>query len=112
VVVNLLQNARDAVREAPDGRLRRVRVTTRAIDAKHEAELTVEDSGPGLPAEERHHLFEPLVTGRSGGTGLGLAIVRSLVEAHGGTVEAGDADGGGALFRIRIPTAAQKKEAA
>ena len=114
VVVNLLQNALDAVHEAPDERLRWVRVKTRAIDESHEAELMVEDSGPGLPAEERHHLFEPLVTGRSGGTGLGLAIVRSLVEAHGGRVEAGDAEGGGALFRIRIPSAAKStnKEAA
>jgi two-component system NtrC family sensor kinase len=110
VVVNLLQNALEAVHEAPGDHLRWVRVTTRMIDADHEVELTVEDSGPGLPTEERHHLFEPLVTGRSGGTGLGLAIVRSLIEAHGGTVEAGDAEGGGALFRIRIPAAAGHRQ--
>jgi len=109
VVVNLLQNALEAVHESSGNGLRWVRVKTRAIEASHEAELTVEDSGPGLPAEERHNLFEPLVTGRNGGTGLGLAIVRSLVEAHGGTVDAGDAEGGGALFRIRIPTVARKR---
>ena len=108
VVVNLLQNALEAVHESSGENLRWVRVKTRAIETSHEAELTVEDSGPGLPAEERHHLFEPLVTGRSGGTGLGLAIVRSLIEAHGGTVDAGDAEDGGALFRIRIPTAARQ----
>lgn len=106
VVVNLLQNALEAVQETSDNRIPSVRVTTRAIAADHAVELTVEDSGPGLPGEDRHNLFEPLVTSRTGGTGLGLAIVRSLIEAHGGTVEAGDADGGGALFRIRIPTAA------
>lgn len=107
VVVNLLQNALEAVRDAGgDGW---VRVTTRTAEDGRWMELIVEDSGPGLPAEERHGLFEPLVTHRAGGTGLGLAIVRSLVEAHEGTVEAGDAAGGGALFRVRLPAAAQQQ---
>lgn len=112
VVVNLLQNALEAVQETQGESLRWVRVTTRLRSAEHDVEVVVEDSGPGLPPQDRANLFEPLVTGRSGGTGLGLAIVRSLVEAHEGTVEAGDAEGGGALFRIRIPAAADRKEAA
>lgn len=112
VVVNLLQNALEAVNGTRDKRPRWVRVTTRATDGGNWGELQVEDSGPGLPPEERHALFEPLVTGHSGGTGLGLAIVRSLIEAHEGTVEADDAAGGGALFRVRIPAAIRKREAA
>lgn len=110
VVVNLLQNALEAVLEASPAGRGWVRVTTRAPGQW--AELIVEDSGPGLPIDERHELFEPLVTHREGGTGLGLAIVHSLVEAHEGTVEAADAEGGGALFRVRLPVAAQQQAAA
>lgn len=102
VILNLLQNALEAVTEKP-GDHPRVRVITRLSDDGHWAELTVEDNGPGLPDEDRHQLFEPLVTHREGGTGLGLAIVRSLVEAHEGNVEAGNREGGGARFRIRLP---------
>ncbi|MDZ7749112.1 MAG: ATP-binding protein [Halofilum sp. (in: g-proteobacteria)] len=113
VVVNLLQNALEAVRESPTAGGRGwVRVTTRPSADGQWAELVVEDSGPGLPDAERHQLFEPLVTHREGGTGLGLAIVRSLVEAHEGTVEAGDAEGGGAAFRVRLPAAARQRAAA
>ena len=112
VVVNLLQNALDAVRMPGAAEPRWVRVTTRRADGGRCAEILVEDSGPGLPDADREGLFEPLVTGRSDGTGLGLAIVRSLVEAHEGTVAAEDAPGGGALFRVRLPVGTQQREAA
>jgi two-component system OmpR family sensor kinase len=65
--------------------------------------LTVEDDGPGLPRENRDGLFEPFRRGKAappGGAGLGLAIVARVQRAHGGTVEAGDAPGGGARFRL------------
>lgn len=64
---------------------------------------TVRDHGPGLPSGDPERLFEPFFTLRARGTGLGLAIVRKLVQAHGGTVTAGDHPGGGALFTVRIP---------
>jgi two-component system OmpR family sensor kinase len=65
--------------------------------------LTVEDDGPGLPPENRGRLFEPFRRGKAappGGAGLGLAIVARVQRAHGGAVEAGDAPGGGARFRL------------
>ncbi|GAA3129890.1 HAMP domain-containing sensor histidine kinase [Planomonospora alba] len=71
-------------------------------------ELWVRDSGPGVPPADRERIFERFVrgagrTGSHDGAGLGLAIVRSIAEAHGGTVRAGDADGGGARFSIVFP---------
>lgn len=68
--------------------------------------IEVDDTGPGIPAELRGRIFEPFFTTRPHGTGLGLAIVRQIVEAHEGTVAAGDAVGGGACFTVRLPLAA------
>lgn len=112
VIVNLLQNALDAVQMEGARHPAWVRVSTRASDDGECVELLVDDSGPGLPHDDRERLFEPLVTGRADGTGLGLAIVRSLVEAHEGRVTAEDADGGGARFRVRLPAGARYREAA
>src|SRR6267154_4960544 len=64
--------------------------------------VTVDDEGPGIPADQRQAMLEPfnrLETSRNrstGGAGLGLAVVRSLVEAHGGTIEIAAAPSGGA----------------
>jgi two-component system NtrC family sensor kinase len=111
VIVNLLQNALDAVDEAAGKR--EVRLITRPSRNEPDwAELQIADSGPGLPDEGIEELFEPLVTHRAGGTGLGLAIVRSLVAAHEGEVEAKAALGGGALLVVRLPLTAAQEEAA
>jgi two-component system sensor histidine kinase MprB len=73
----------------------------------HDGELTVRDHGPGIAVEDRDHVFDRFyraATARSlPGSGLGLAIVRDVAEAHGGTVTAEDAPGGGALLRLRLP---------
>ena len=77
--------------------------TTVCVRAGPGPTLLVEDDGPGLPSEDREHLFEPFRRGASappGGAGLGLAIVARVQRAHGGTVETGDAPRGGALFRL------------
>jgi two-component system OmpR family sensor kinase len=72
------------------------------------AVLEVADRGPGVPPALRERVFERFARGagdaaRSGGSGLGLAIVRAVAEAHHGTVEVDDAEGGGARFTVRIP---------
>jgi two-component system, OmpR family, sensor histidine kinase MprB len=70
-------------------------------------ELTVRDHGPGIAAEDREHVFDRFYRATAArslpGSGLGLAIVREVAEAHGGTVAAEDAPGGGALLRLRLP---------
>jgi signal transduction histidine kinase len=89
----------------PDGTVFRVEVH----DGK-DAVLVVEDDGPGIPEELRDQVFGRFVRGSGpadqapgGGTGLGLAIVRSVAGAHGGSVEAGSAESGGARLTVRMP---------
>lgn len=105
VVVNLVQNALDSLGRLPTEESPRwVRVTTRAASSQT-LDLIVADGGPGLPEGDPAALFEPL-SGGEHGSGLGLAIVRSIVEAHGGDIRAGNAEGGGAEFRVCLPAAA------
>jgi signal transduction histidine kinase len=72
--------------------------------------VVVEDRGPGIPANERDHLFERFYRGsRSGqrasseGTGLGLSLVAEHVRLHGGAVRIEDAPGGGSRFIVELP---------
>ena len=62
--------------------------------------VCVRDTGPGIAPEMLERLFTPFVTSKAKGTGLGLAIARKIVEAHGGTLEAGN--DGGAVFTVRL----------
>ena len=102
-VENILRNAiRHSPADSP------VTVTLRI--ASGNAIIDVEDDGPGVPADELDHLFEPFFphTGISqkdsnGGTGLGLAIARRAVELHHGRIEARNRDGGGLIVRITLP---------
>lgn len=63
----------------------------------------VEDSGPGFSPEEIERGFEPFFTRRKGGTGLGLAVVRRIMDGHGGTIDLGNRDTGGARVRLVFP---------
>jgi PAS domain S-box-containing protein len=100
VVSNLLANS---LRFAPAGGVARCTV---AADGDT-AVIEVADSGLGVPPEQRELLFERFRTADDGkgrsGTGLGLAIVKEFVALHGGTVVAGEAPEGGALFTVRLP---------
>ena len=74
------------------------------------AVLEVSDRGPGVPEELRGRVFERFARGggdaaTGAGSGLGLAIVRAVADAHGGSVSLGEAEGGGARFTLRVPTA-------
>ncbi len=68
-----------------------------------ELEITVTDSGEGMPAEVLPRAFEAFFTTREGGTGLGLPIARRIVEAHGGSLEIDSREGGGTVARISLP---------
>jgi two-component system, OmpR family, sensor histidine kinase BaeS len=75
----------------------------------HQAVITVADTGPGIPAADRPHVFDRFwrgqSAGRRSGTGIGLAVVAELVTAHAGTVSVGSGPDGGALFIVRLPVA-------
>ncbi len=102
VLVNLLTNANEY---CPEG----ANIGVKARRAGAEVEIDVIDDGPGIPAEQLEHIFERFSRGdagetqRVGGTGLGLAISKSLIELHGGTIDAESAPGRGSTFRIRLP---------
>jgi signal transduction histidine kinase len=70
-----------------------------------EGVVTVNDQGPGVPSEDRRRIFDRFWRGKgvvSPGAGLGLSIVAEIVRLHGGTIEVGDAPGGGASFQLRF----------
>ena len=103
-LVNLLVNAADALEGA--GR-RDGRVTVTLVEETDHVVVRVADDGPGIPADVAAHLFEPFFTTKGTlGTGLGLALTREYVEHYGGTVEASNAPGGGAVFTLRFAAAA------
>ncbi|WP_261267752.1 ATP-binding protein [Sphingomonas sp. LC-1] len=95
VLVNLLQNALDAVAGRPDPRVR-LTVTEHA----DRVELTVEDNGPGLDPAIASDIFTPFVTGKPDGLGLGLGIARDIMTEFGGMLETTASSLGGAGFRI------------
>jgi len=98
LTLNLAINACEAMHY--QGRLR---VALHLVDGGQSCELTVTDDGPGIESDIRDSLFLPFKTTKEGGTGLGLSVVARIAAAHGGTVRAEDAPGGGAIFRVRWP---------
>ena len=103
VIGNLVGNA---LRHTPAGGAITISAR-RAADAPDRApsvELTVRDTGPGIPPDLLPHVFERFARGPdSSGTGLGLSIARGLVELHGGTIAAATPPGGGTEIRIVLP---------
>jgi signal transduction histidine kinase len=79
-----------------------VHVRVRAADAST-IECEVRDEGPGFEAVDLPRIFQPFFTRRRGGTGLGLSIVQRVVDEHGGTITARNADTGGAVLTMRFP---------
>ncbi len=102
VFENLLDNA---VQHSPDDGIVTVRASLVEHAGRNWIECSVEDTGPGFDEESAQRAFEPFFTKREGGTGLGLSIVQRYVEEHSGKVFAGNAPGGGALVRVRLPVA-------
>jgi two-component system NtrC family sensor kinase len=68
-------------------------------------EVTVADTGVGIPADNLERVFEPFFTSKEGGTGLGLAISRQIAIDHGGTLTCESVPGGGTTFRLQLPVA-------
>jgi signal transduction histidine kinase len=83
----------------------RVVVRCRAADlgGQGAVEVSVQDNGPGLSAEQRQRIFDPFFTTKTKGTGLGMAIAKRIVETHGGRIAVGPGAGGGAEIVITLP---------
>ncbi len=98
VLLNLTRNAIEAV----DEQFGRTWVIANHLE-DGTARITVEDNGPGLPAEVRSRLFEPFTTTKSNGTGLGLSIARKMTEALGGSIEIRPGVPKGTCAELRFP---------
>jgi len=99
VLINLIENARDALADV-DGR----RDLAVAISgANGAAAIVVWDSGPGVPVDALPRLFEPFSSLKPQGTGLGLAIVRRTVDAHGGRITVTPGQPRGLVVRVDLP---------
>jgi nitrogen fixation/metabolism regulation signal transduction histidine kinase len=95
-LINLIQNGLDAV----DGS---GQVSISAAASGDRMEISVSDTGPGLSAEQRAHLFQPGFTTKSHGSGLGLTIVERIVNEHRGAITVDSRPGTGTTFRIQLP---------
>ena len=98
ILVNLLQNAAEAIPAGREGR-----VTVRAVATEAEVAISITDTGCGIPEEHMDKIFEPLFTSKVKGTGLGLSIVSNNVARHGGTLHIQSRLGVGTTFTIRVP---------
>jgi signal transduction histidine kinase len=101
VVMNLVLNAFEVMTEDVAARRRIDIVTGRSDDGQ--VQVTVADTGPGIRPEHLPRLFDSFFTTKQNGMGLGLSIARSIVEAHGGRIWAGNGAKGGAVFHFSIP---------
>ena len=101
VLINLVRNAFDAMCDTPPSR--RTVETDTSFNGDGTILVAVRDYGSGISEPTRERLFEQFFTTKKEGLGMGLAIARSIIEAHGGTITAENADGGGARFYFRLP---------
>jgi signal transduction histidine kinase len=106
VLINLVLNSMDAMTDVPEQQRAVVISISGGADT---AAVEVRDFGHGIPPENLSKLFDPFFTTKQGGMGLGLSIARTMVEAHGGRIRAENAPGGGAVFRVELPTAGTRE---
>lgn len=104
VIVNLVQNAMEAIPAEREGE---VRVTAQVIDET--LCVSVTDNGGGIPLGTRRRMFEPLFTTKVKGTGLGLAICAKIVDRHGGAIDVDSTENKGSTVTVRLPRSGRKR---
>jgi signal transduction histidine kinase len=97
ILVNLLQNARDALNHGGNV------FVSAECHRDYAVEISVRDDGPGIPPERTERVFEAYYTTKEKGSGLGLAIVKHNAELYGGTVRVESELGKGAKFTVSFP---------
>jgi two-component system, LuxR family, sensor kinase FixL len=103
VLINLIRNALEAMAHSS-----RPALTISARSVNGMAEISVADTGPGLPESVRARLFQPFVTTKPAGMGVGLSVCHTIIEMHNGQLEAANAEGGGTIFRFTVPLSRQR----
>jgi two-component system sensor histidine kinase HydH len=100
-MINLVNNAREAIFPAPG----KVEIRTRAVvrERRPLALIEITDTGPGVPPAVLSRIFDSFFTTKEKGTGLGLAVSKRIVEEHGGTITVSNRPEGGATFMLTLP---------
>jgi signal transduction histidine kinase len=101
VILNLAMNGIDALHDSDSGS-GKMSIQTALIDDSA-IEVSVADSGMGIPSDRLNRIFDTFYTTKQQGTGLGLPIARTIVETYGGKIWAENRPGGGAMFRFTLP---------
>jgi len=97
-ILNLLLNSLESIDAGG-----KIRIGLGKIDSSPWLQVTISDTGRGIPREDLSRVFEPFFSTKRKGTGLGLAIVHQIVESHGGEVQVESKEGEGTTFRITLP---------
>jgi signal transduction histidine kinase len=96
-LANIIKNAKEALGDEGT-------ITIQLHEAGSELQVSISDTGPGIPEAIRSRIFEPFVTyGKKHGTGLGMAIAKSTVDAHGGRIWLESELGKGTTFHVVLP---------
>ncbi|HAZ25044.1 MAG TPA: histidine kinase, partial [Algoriphagus sp.] len=106
VIVNLCNNAFDAMRSKMNSELYQPKLLVRTKAEGNQVIIEVEDNGPGIPDEIKDKILQPFFTTKKGteGTGLGLSITHDIIKAHGGQLDIKSEIGIGSEFKISLPT--------
>lgn len=107
---NIFSNAIQAMTENNTGRENALAIRVRSIvegRQRAEVEVSISDTGPGIPAEIQEHIYEPFFTTREDGSGIGLAVVKRIVTAHKGSIHV-DSTPSGTVFHVRFPATHEK----
>jgi C4-dicarboxylate-specific signal transduction histidine kinase len=107
VILNLINNGMDAMRDLPEGQ-RILTVTTCAVTGKNCGMILVEDNGPGVAEKDKGKLFMPFFTTKSDGLGMGLSICRSILDSLGGRISFNNRREGGSAFRVELSLAEER----
>lgn len=99
-LINLLNNAIEAL-DSPDLQVKKIVISAKTIN--NNLEISIQDSGLGIPAGQESKIFDLMVTNKESGTGIGLWLSKNIINRYGGDISARNIQAGGALFTITLP---------